>query len=55
MVAGSTPDTPVDRVIFLPGQPAPVFEITLATGTNRVRLRGDSLGRVSVENAEGPP
>ena len=55
MVAGGATDTPAERVIFLPGQPAPVFEITLATGASRMRLHGDSLGHVTVQNAVEPP
>ena len=55
LVGGAATDTPVDRVIFLPGQPAPVFDVMLATGASRMRLHGNSLGRVTVQRAEGTP
>jgi len=39
------------RVVFLPGQLVPVFDIRLGAGTAQVLLHGDALGHVRVETA----
>ncbi len=46
----SDPGAGGTRVVFLPGQLVPVFEIRLGTGAAQVALLGDALGHVRVQS-----
>lgn len=48
--AGSDAAASGTRLVFLPGQTVPLFDIRLGKADAQVLLRGDALGRVSVES-----